>query len=1010
MICVYDGRDAERAGHGLGVIHPSECVITEETGGSYELTATLPLCGEWLLVQRGNVIRAPGAPHRISGQVQDFRIYGAELADDGRSVRVQARHVFYDGKNSFVLRPVEFDDTGITDTLDEMIGASDGAPYTLDVQTDDATYTGSIDLVNWVNALLDPDAGIVALARLRLERDGMTVHLRPDGGEESGMTLRWGSNMAGLTRSKTDDQVVTRLQPAGEDADGNPVYLPETHIDSPRIDEYWQPLRSVWRVSGAKVGQKTRDADGNTVELTLEDVHEMLREAARERLQSGCDLPNEKTSLAYVDMNRIGARDAAWAAVHVCLYDWLTIVHGAAHIQERVQVTGYSWDVLRQMYTRLEVGDAFRDRTDTVIVTAPQLRKETAAARKRSLRVQDLIDIEADKIREQAREIELIAYDFKDLDSRTSEAMIRLDGLDGQITMLGTDVEDQGNVINQVQLDLNAAENEILAKVGRIEFDELSGDVNSLETNVIISTDGLREIIQKNNKIVADLKSTIDGLEHWVTDADGNVSELTNTVRGLENKVTTAGDKASVLTNTADGLTNTILGQAGDLSQLMTRADEIRAGVRDANGNMGALITKSDSVTAKVKGVEGKITTLAVTADGLTNTVMGQGGQLSEFKARIDEISLTVTDTNGNMGSLITKSDSVTAKVKGVEGQVSQLAVTADGLNYTLTKQGQELSALRALIDEISLTVKDTQGAMGQLIVKSDSITGKVVSADEKMSSKFEMLAGIINLETQADGTVVSVRLDAAEDSIRLKADKTYVEKLIADEIKATNAQISNITSGLTVASVLSANMVNGTQGRFTYLRGDAINLGDNNLVCYTMEFAGRSGKYFGTGGGLNLAHSHAVIVNDDGTITLGEVSAEGGNFKIADTKAYKDGVSAAYGNGYNVGFDAGKDAYLPTAINRTGYSTADKTVTVRALNSHQDLLTGQVIDAVEIYNAGWNECRAAMTRINNLYTISQNAPGTLYMLVNGSYTSVGSDWVKVTSYNSAYRRPAEIA
>ena len=115
------------------------------------------------------------------------------------------------------------------------------------------------------------------------------------------------------------------------------------------------------------------------------------------------------------------------------------------------------------------------------------------------------------------------------------------------------------------------------------------------------------------------------------------------------------------------------------------------------------------------------------------------------------------------------------------------------------------------------------------------------------------------------------------------------------------------------------------------------------------------AGKALSTGGELDLQHSHKVTVNDDGTVTLGEVSAEGGNFKIADTKVYKDGVSAAYGNGYNEGFAVGKENYTPTAINRTGYSTTDKTVTVRALNAHQDLLTGQVIDASEIYDAGYS-------------------------------------------------------
>jgi len=586
MICVYDGRDQARTGHGLGVIHPSECTITEETGGSYELSATLPLASEWQLMERGNVIRAPGAPHRMSGRKQDFRIYGVELADDGKSIRVRARHVFYDGATAFVLRNIEADAEAVAVVLDDMVAASSSVPYALDVQVGDATYTGGIDLVNWVNALLDPDAGIVSHSRLRLERDGLTVRLRPEGGEECGLTVRWGVNMTGLTRSETIDQVVTRLQPVGEDAEGNPVFLPETYIDSPRIGDYWQPLRSVWRVAGAKVGQKKRDADGNTVELTLEDVHDMLRKAAQDRLQSGCDLPEEKTSLAYVDMSRIGPDGVEWVAVHVCLYDWATIVHGAAGIRERVQVTGYTWDVLRQKYTTLEVGDAFRDRTDNAIVTAPQLRKESGAAGRRSLRVEDLINIEADQIRMQAREIELIAYDVKDLDRRTSSAEIRLDGVDGQVTLLGTKVYDQGDTINQVIADLNAAEAAILLKASQVMLDELNSQVSEagIELNALKASVNLKAnqaIVDEHSQRLSAAEIAIDGANAaMLLKADLSVTNALGTrLSTAEIGLSAAEQNILLLTGEVDaqgelisGVSLDLDGQAGRITAL---ADEI---------------------------------------------------------------------------------------------------------------------------------------------------------------------------------------------------------------------------------------------------------------------------------------------------------------------------------------------------------------------------------------------------------------------------------------------------
>ena len=43
VIRVYDARDADCAGAGLGVISPTECEATEAAGGDYVLTAAIPI-------------------------------------------------------------------------------------------------------------------------------------------------------------------------------------------------------------------------------------------------------------------------------------------------------------------------------------------------------------------------------------------------------------------------------------------------------------------------------------------------------------------------------------------------------------------------------------------------------------------------------------------------------------------------------------------------------------------------------------------------------------------------------------------------------------------------------------------------------------------------------------------------------------------------------------------------------------------------------------------------------
>ena len=86
MICIYDARETGREGHGLGVLHPTSCTITETAGGSYELTMELPLGlrQEAALIHQEAVIRAPGAPHRLSAREQLFRVCSVAVVVDGK--------------------------------------------------------------------------------------------------------------------------------------------------------------------------------------------------------------------------------------------------------------------------------------------------------------------------------------------------------------------------------------------------------------------------------------------------------------------------------------------------------------------------------------------------------------------------------------------------------------------------------------------------------------------------------------------------------------------------------------------------------------------------------------------------------------------------------------------------------------------------------------------------------------------------------------------------------------
>lgn len=387
--------------------------------------------------------------------------------------------------------------------------------------------------------------------------------------------------------------------------------------------------------------------------------------------------------------------------------------------------------------------------------------------------------------------------------------------------------------------------------------DDLTGLEDDLRSEMLITAEGIREQIQQGDQIMSELALTIEGLDNWVTDADGNVSELVNEVRGLQSTVTTVDGKIVTLSNTADGFRSTIMEQGITLSELKTVNDQISAIMRNVEGDIGSLVVTSDAVTAKVQTADKRVAALAITADGLTNTIAVQGVELAALKTRADEISASVTDGNNAAAKLLIQANRIMQKVTDIQ-----------------------------------------DGTMASLEILDDRITQEVKNLKDDTSASFTVMSDNINAKV-AKGSVIS-EINQSPETIKINAPRINLEGYVtASQFSATDGKINNLVSGTTEAAALRANLTVGT----TVTATNTFVYKTNTMYLRNLtmgEILSASVMATGSTGSLNLQHSHAVTVNDDGSVTLGEVSATGGNFKIADTKVYKDGVSAAYKEGWN--------------------------------------------------------------------------------------------------------------
>ena len=158
---------------------------------------------------------------------QPFRIY--RVVPELDKVTVYARHVFYDLLDNMIqsLKPSP-DAVGasVVQSLSASCLSGHGFTFYSDL-------TSSAEDVEWENknpveAMLG-EGGLVEKYGAELARDWFDVFLVQRVGHDSDVQIRERKNLTGISYDVDETDVVTRIMPTGQDADGNILYLPELY-------------------------------------------------------------------------------------------------------------------------------------------------------------------------------------------------------------------------------------------------------------------------------------------------------------------------------------------------------------------------------------------------------------------------------------------------------------------------------------------------------------------------------------------------------------------------------------------------------------------------------------------------------------------------------------------------------------------------------------------------------------------------------------------------------------
>ena len=293
-------------------------------------------------------------------QDQLFRIYSVERDSRKMTATAKAMHIFYDWRANIIGSKYEPEGVALGTALQEMQAKlMTDMDFQLHIAAGlDTTVSGIYSYKNPVEAMLDPEDGMLKQGGAILERDNYDLYVLPKMTRDNGVTIRRGKNLKGVTTTDDMADVVTRIIPCGKNKDGDDLFLEGTgYVDSPYINDY--PFPYVQKIDyDCKTASSKKEADGKTSFASDAETRAQLEKLAREDFsKNGVDLPTYGMKVDFILLQNT-EEYANYASLQaVFLHDTVTVIDSVIGVKAKVQVNAYEWNCLTKRYNSVSLGD-----------------------------------------------------------------------------------------------------------------------------------------------------------------------------------------------------------------------------------------------------------------------------------------------------------------------------------------------------------------------------------------------------------------------------------------------------------------------------------------------------------------------------------------------------------------------------------------------------------------------------------------------------------------------------
>lgn len=333
MLVLYSDKTTSFSTLGIGVLRDfkSDPLITEELNGSYTLEFSYSKTG--YLVDRiveGAIVKANNQP---------FRIW--TIKKDMDAIKVLAKHIFFDLSTNF-LEDVAPTKLKAQEALDWIIKKAQ--TESLFKVSGDCSIVASARYVrkNVTDAIYNEENSILNRFGGELEFDGYNVIVHAKRGKNANFSIRYKKNLTGIEFNLDFSTVATRIMPQG----ANELLLEEKYVDSPLINNYFNPIYKKIEFSNISVDENT----------TLEEAQNLLREEVNKLFAAGIDKPEISIKVDFIELSKcIEYKD--YSNLEFCnLGDTIKAIVPELNLNLETRIVKTIYNCSLERYTTLELG------------------------------------------------------------------------------------------------------------------------------------------------------------------------------------------------------------------------------------------------------------------------------------------------------------------------------------------------------------------------------------------------------------------------------------------------------------------------------------------------------------------------------------------------------------------------------------------------------------------------------------------------------------------------------